>query len=43
MWPVPLKLPAFEIRMVWHESTERDAAQAWLRQQVLDLFRDGRR
>jgi len=43
MWPVPLKLPAFEIRMVWHESTERDAAQAWLRQQVLGLFRDGRR
>lgn len=43
MWPVPLKLPAFEIRMVWHESTERDAAQVWLRQQVLGLFRDGRR
>ena len=38
MWPVPLKLPQFEIRLVWHECTERDAAQTWLRRQVLALF-----
>jgi len=41
-WPVPIKLPVFDIRMVWHEATERDAAQRWLRQRVLELFR-GRR
>lgn len=42
-WPVPLKLPAFEIRMVWHEATERDPAQQWLRSRVLALFGERRR
>ena len=37
-WPVPLRLPVFEIRMVWHEATERDPARKWLRDQVRSLF-----
>lgn len=37
-WPLPLKLPAFEIRMVWHDATGQDPAQGWLREQVLALF-----
>jgi DNA-binding transcriptional LysR family regulator len=36
-WPLPMKLPAFEIRMVWHDATSQDPAQGWLREQVLAL------
>ncbi|MGD9944191.1 MAG: LysR family transcriptional regulator [Burkholderiaceae bacterium] len=42
MWPVPLKMPTFEIRMVWHSVTDRDSAQGWLRDRVRRLFRLGR-
>lgn len=36
-WPLPMKLPAFEIRMVWHDATSQDPAQGWLREQVVAL------
>lgn len=47
MWPVPLATPAYDIRLVWHGSTDGDGAQRWLREKVLALFagseRSGRR
>ncbi|RPH64029.1 MAG: LysR family transcriptional regulator, partial [Burkholderiales bacterium] len=41
MWPVPLAMPPYEVGMVWHAATDRDAAQIWLRERVLRLFRRG--
>lgn len=38
MWPVPLKMPPYEVGMVWHAAADADAAQAWLRERVLRLF-----
>jgi LysR family transcriptional regulator, mexEF-oprN operon transcriptional activator len=31
---VPIELGTFEVRMVWHARSDRDPAQAWLRDQV---------
>ncbi len=39
MWPVPLRVPPYEVGMVWHAATDTDAAQNWLRERVLSLFR----
>ena len=39
MWPVPLRVPPYEVGMVWHTATDTDAAQNWLRERVLRLFR----
>jgi len=41
MWPVPLPMPPYEVGMVWHAATDGDAAQIWLRERVLRLFRRG--
>ena len=41
MWPVPLKMPPYEVGMVWHMATDNDAAQVWLRERVSKLFRRG--
>ena len=41
MWPVPLAMPLYEVGMVWHAATDGDAAQIWLRERVLRLFRRG--
>lgn len=41
MWPVPLKMPPYEVGIVWHAATDADAAQTWLRNLVLRLFRRG--
>lgn len=38
MWPVPLKMPPYDVGMVWHAATDADTAQAWLRERVLRLF-----
>lgn len=38
MWPLPLKMPPYEVRMVWHAASDADAAQGWLRERVLKLF-----
>lgn len=41
MWPVPLVMPVFDVGMAWHMATDGDAAQVWLRERVLALFRRG--
>lgn len=33
--------PHYDVRLVWHASTARDAAQQWLRQLLKDLFQRG--
>jgi DNA-binding transcriptional LysR family regulator len=33
---VPLRLPPMAPAMIWHERLHRDAAQMWLRQQIVD-------
>jgi len=38
MAPCPLPLPPLEVRQHWHERVHHDAASAWLRQVVFDLF-----
>lgn len=40
-WQVPLRMPPYEVGMVWHTATDGDAAQSWLREKVLRLFRRG--
>ncbi len=42
MWPVPLRVPPYEVGMVWHAATDTDPAQQWLRDRVLRLFRRAR-
>ncbi len=38
-WPVPFAMPSYDVCMVWHSATDRDAAQRWLRERVVALFR----
>ncbi len=38
-WPLPVPLPDYEVRLVWHQATEGDAAVDWLRGIVRRLFR----
>ena len=35
--PVPTAVSRFQESMVWHEVVDRDPAQLWLRQTILDL------
>jgi DNA-binding transcriptional LysR family regulator len=35
---LPFKLPAFEIRLYWHERYRSDRANRWLRDMFVDLF-----
>jgi DNA-binding transcriptional LysR family regulator len=35
----PLRLPPFHMRLLWHEHTAEDPAQAWLRSEILECFR----
>jgi DNA-binding transcriptional LysR family regulator len=37
-WPLPLKLPDYGVRMVWHATCDADAALGWLRDTVRPLF-----
>ncbi len=37
-WPLPLKPPDYEVRMVWHHSCDDDPAVGWLRDTVRPLF-----
>lgn len=41
MWPVPMATPTYDVCMVWHTTSDGDAAQIWLREKVLRLFRRG--
>jgi len=31
----PIRIPPFEMAIVWHERTHADARQTWLREQVM--------
>lgn len=35
----PLRLPPFRMRMLWHEHTAEDPADAWLRSEITECFR----
>ena len=37
--PLPFDYPKVPLRMIWHQSRERDQAHAWLRQQLQQLTR----
>ncbi|MPS27159.1 MAG: LysR family transcriptional regulator [Alcaligenaceae bacterium] len=37
--PPPVPLPSYEIRMFWHERAHHDAANIWLRNLFVELFR----
>jgi DNA-binding transcriptional LysR family regulator len=36
--PVPIAIPAFDVRQCWHERYHDDPGHRWLRQQFMDLF-----
>jgi len=36
--PVPFELPSFDIRLHWHERSQRDAGIRWLRAVMCELF-----
>lgn len=38
----PFEAPEFDLHLAWHERNDRDDGHAWLRETVLDLFRDSR-
>ena len=38
--PPPVKLPAYDVRLFWHERFHRDPANRWLRSLYVDLFSD---
>lgn len=38
LWNIP-NAPAYEVRLVWHSSTEKDPAHQWMRSLVFKLFK----
>lgn len=38
-WPLPVELPRYDVKLVWHAASEGDAAVDWLRATVLRLFK----
>ena len=38
--PFPLEVPAFDTYIYWHANADADPANEWLRQQLINLFRD---
>jgi DNA-binding transcriptional LysR family regulator len=38
--PFPLKVPAFDSYLYWHADAEKDPANSWLRQQLIDTSRE---
>ncbi len=38
IFPFPLKQPARELFMYWHNSLEKDPANVWLRQMISDIY-----
>jgi hypothetical protein len=38
--PPPVKLPAYDVRLFWHERYHRDPGNRWLRGLYIDLFSD---
>jgi DNA-binding transcriptional LysR family regulator len=37
---LPLDLPLFDVRMVWHPRTDHSPAHEWLRELMLDCARE---
>jgi DNA-binding transcriptional LysR family regulator len=37
---LPFAAPAFDLHLAWHERNDRDGGHIWLRDLILDLFRD---
>ena len=37
--PLPIKVPAFDVVIAWHERVHRDPANVWLREQVVKSMR----
>lgn len=38
--PFPLEVPAFDTYIYWHANADADPANAWLRRQLIGIFRD---
>ena len=38
--PFPLEVPAFDVFLYWHANVDNDPANCWLREQVVQSFRD---
>ena len=38
--PLPVTIPAFDVRQCWHERYHDDPGHRWLRQQFMELFSD---
>lgn len=38
MHEVPLAIPTFDVRLLWHERFEQEPGNRWLREQLLELF-----
>ena len=37
--PIPIDLPRYELRMLWHPRHEKDRAHMWLRERLLTICR----
>jgi len=35
--PLPVEVPALETHLYWHESTDQDPANRWMREQITEL------
>ena len=35
--PLPVDVPALETHLYWHESTDQDPANRWMREQIIEL------
>ena len=40
VWPTPIELPRFDLRQYWHPRYHHDTANKWLRNLVMDTFKD---
>lgn len=40
VWPTPIELPRFDLRQYWHPRYHHDSANKWLRNLVMEVFRD---
>ena len=35
--PLPVEVPPLETHLYWHESTDQDPANRWMREQIIEL------
>jgi DNA-binding transcriptional LysR family regulator len=40
--PAPFPLPGFDVSLYWHQRAHCDPANMWLRQELMDSFKDAR-